>query len=270
MHLGISSYTYAWAIGVLGYPPEQPMSVLDLLHKAKELEVDIVQIADNLPLDEYTSSELDVIEEVAHEIGISVEIGARGIDADYLRNYLSLTQRFGSPILRLVIDTAFKHPSEEEVVEQLRTVMPDFVEADVSLAIENHDRFSAESLRRIVNEIGGDHIGICLDTTNSFGAAEGPKYVVEMLGPWVINLHVKDFVVQRVDHKMGFIIEGRPAGKGQLDIPWLLEQLCPSGRKLSVILELWTPKEATVEETIAKESEWASISVEYVREVMPG
>ena len=50
MRLGIGSYTYGWAIGVSGHAPERPMGALDLLERAAELGVGLVQVADNLPL----------------------------------------------------------------------------------------------------------------------------------------------------------------------------------------------------------------------------
>ena len=52
MQLGISSYTFSWAVGIPGYPqPLQPLTALALLDRASELGVGVVQIADNLPLD---------------------------------------------------------------------------------------------------------------------------------------------------------------------------------------------------------------------------
>ena len=44
-----------------------------------------------------------------------------------------------------------------------------------------------------------------------------------------MNLHVKEFTIHRVDHQLGFVIEGCPAGQGRLDVPWLLREL-HSGR----------------------------------------
>ena len=51
------------------------------------------------------------------------------------------------------------------------------------------------------------------------GAGEGFETVSEILLPYTINLHLKDFTIRRVSHKMGMIIEGTPAGKGMLNIP---------------------------------------------------
>jgi hypothetical protein len=69
---------------------------------------------------------------------------------------------------------------------------------------------------------------------------------------------------------MGFTIEGRPAGKGRLNIPWLLDRLRDLGRDPNAILELWTVPEAATEATIAKEASWAAESIAYLRTLIPG
>jgi sugar phosphate isomerase/epimerase len=269
MRLGISSYTYSWAIGVPGHVPPRPMQATDLLKRADQLGVRLVQVADNLPLDRLSPAELDHFAEVAWALGVALEVGARGIAPDHLRTYLELAVRFGSPIVRVVIDTADCHPPEAEVVATLRALMPAFERAGVCLAVENHDRFKARALVRIIDQVGSPSVGICLDTVNSFGALEGLEQVVRELGPWVVNLHVKDFAIHRLGHMMGFTIEGRPAGQGRLDVPWLLRTLRDLGRDPNAILELWTPQEEDLAATIAKEERWAAESVAYLRQLIP-
>jgi sugar phosphate isomerase/epimerase len=269
MQLGISSFTYTWAIGVPGHPPDRPLTAVELLDKAAGLGLSLVQVCDNLPLDRLPPAELDAFERRAAELGIGVEVGTRGIDVGRLRTYLRLAERFQSPILRTITDTADHRPSEDEVVEILKSAMPDFEQAGIRLALENHDRFKVQTLVRILERIGSDYVGICLDTANSFGALEGPDVVVAALGRWAVNVHVKDFVVQRASHKMGFSVEGRPAGKGQLDVAWLLHTLRAQGRDLNAILELWTPPEESLATTIVKEAAWAMESVGYLRQMLP-
>jgi len=155
------------------------------------------------------------------------------------------------------------------VVDLVRHVIGRFEKADVCLAIENHDRFTASSLADICDRVGSSHIGVCLDTVNSFGALEGPEVVLDTLAGMVVNLHVKEFSIRRADHLMGFVIEGCPAGQGHLRVPWVIERLTAAGRDPNAILELWPPPERTVEETIAKEEAWARESVAYLRRHIP-
>jgi len=267
VRLGISSYTYVWAAGVPGFPqPARPLTAEGLLAKALELGVRVVQIADNLPLDRLSESELEHLAGTAIERGISIEVGTCGINPAHLRTYLQLAVRLQSPVVRVVIDTDAHRPSADEVVAAFREMLPQFERATVCLAIENHDRFPAMTLAQIVERTGSKHLGICLDTANSLGCGEDLHTVLRVLGPYVVNLHVKDFQVERLPHKKGFTVVGCPAGQGVLDIPRLLAELRDLGRDPSVILELWPPPEAGIEASIAREEAWAADSIRYLRQ----
>ncbi len=265
MRIGLSSYTYTWAVGVPGHAPRRPLTLLDLLECARSLDVDVLQVADNLPLGEVPEAELEVFAHRARELGIAVEVGTRGIGEARLRRYLALAERLASPLLRVVIAQQGHDYTPDEAIAALKRQRPAFQRAGVVLAIENHERFSTDDLVRIVESLGTDWAGICLDTVNSFGALEGPTVVVEKLSPFTVNLHVKDFSVRRPEHMMGFEIEGRPVGHGRLNVPWLFEKLGGAQRALSAIIELWTPPGETLESTIGTEREWAEMSVHYLK-----
>lgn len=268
MKLGISSYTYTWAIGVPGSLPSQPLGAIDLLDRASDLGVSVVQVVDNLPLDKLSEAELCAFEQHAQQLELDIEVGTRGIAPEHLTRYLELAKRLKSPILRALTDTHDHQPDEAEVLAILRRMVPEFERADVVLAIENHDRFPTATLVRILKAIDSKHVGICLDTVNSFGALEGPAVALNALAPWTVNLHLKDFTIQRASHQAGFAIEGRPAGQGRLDVPWLLQGLRDAGRDVNAILELWTSPEKDLAATIAKEAEWVVTSIEYLRQLI--
>jgi len=269
MKLGVGTYTFTWAIGVAGHEPRVPLDAVGLLERAVGLGVRLVQIADNLPMDRMSAPELDAIRKKAVERGIELELGTRGIAPGHLSRYLEIAGRLESSMLRTVVDTAHHRPDPDEVVETLRSIVPALEQAGVRLAIENHDRFSASVLAGIIRRIGSDRVGVCLDTVNSLGALEGPDVVVETLGSHVINLHIKDFTIFRQNHMMGFIVEGRPAGEGMLDVPWLLNRLRATGQCPNAILELWTPPGSNLDETMVREAAWADQSVRYLRRFIP-
>lgn len=267
--LGLSSYAAAWQIGIPGFEqPEHPLDAFGLLRLADELRLKRVQIADNMPLDALDAGALERLREDARARGIAVEVGTRGIAADYLRRYIDIAAYFASPILRVVVDTAAHHPAPEEVVTLIRAVLPDLQAHGVTLAVENHDRFKSRTLADIIEAIDSPQVGICLDTVNSFGALEGTDVVVASLGAYVVNLHIKPFTVRRMAHNLGFEVIGTPADEGMLDVAWLLDTLHGYNRPLDAILELWTPPETRLSDTIAKENAWIRQSVAYLRTLM--
>ena len=263
----MSSYTYTWAIGVPGYPPLKPLDHRGLLARAASLGVDTVQFADNLPLHRLDPRNRAAVAGHAADLGVRIEVGTRGIGKANLCDYVEIAREFGSPFVRTVIERPGHMLTPSQAVAALRPVRSCFVSAGMRLAIENHDRYTAQELADVVQELGTDWVGVCLDTVNSFGALEGPEAVVRVLAPLTINVHVKDFVIERPPHMMGFVLEGRAAGAGSLDIPWLFAQL-PVGDELSAIIELWTPPERSVVATIAKEANWAEKSVRYLADLL--
>jgi sugar phosphate isomerase/epimerase len=269
MKLGVGSYTYTWAIGVPGALPAAPLTADGLLARAVELGVSIVQYCDNLPLTSLASRELDALLDAAGSRGVAFETGTRGLDEPNLLDQLAMARRIGSPFVRVVVDAPGDQPAPEETVARLAPLVPRFADAGVRIAIENHDRFSTAALVEIVERLGVEHVGICLDTVNSFAALEGPELVVERLAPYCLNLHVKDFTIRRVNGQMGFVVEGAPAGEGRLQVPWLLQRLAAARRDVNAILELWTPRAASLDETIAREADWARSSVAYLRQLLP-
>lgn len=268
MLLGLSSYTYTWSIGVPGSLPENPMSVCGLLERAEAKGIDLVQIADNLPLENLSEDELDLIHDYSEAKNISLEIGGKGLTPEHTMKCLDIAERINSPLLRMVIDNQDFEPSIPEIKIIIRDLLPEFRKKRIKLAIENHDRLKAREFEDIIQSIGSEWVGICLDSVNSMGAGEGFETVAEILIPYTINLHIKDFTIFRVRHKMGFIIEGRPAGKGMLNIPDLISRTSQTGLCQSAILELWTPPEQAIEATIKKEGKWADESIEYLKSVI--
>lgn len=267
MRLGISSYTFVWAAGVPGYPaPPQPLTIQALLNKAREFGVRVVQIADNLPLDRLSDPELDALLTRAQDMQIDLEVGTCGIRPEHVRRYIALAARLRSPILRVVADTEQEHPTSGQIVESVEAVLPDLERARVCLAIENHDRFPARVLAEICARFDSPHVGICLDTANSIGCLENLETVLCHLARWTVNLHIKDYEIFRPPHRKGFVVEGRPAGRGQLNIPWLLEKLREANRDPNAILELWPAPEDDIGASIAKEDAWAKDSVQYLRQ----
>ena len=266
--LGVGSFAFAWAIGVPGHPPARPMEAFAFLDRSAALGAQVAQIGDNLPLQDWTHTDLERLRAHAADLSLTLEVGTRGIGGDNLVRYADIARTLSSEILRVVIDTESHQPTPDEVVATLRGALPALERAGVTLGLENHDRFPVATLAAIVREVASDRVGICLDTVNSLGSLEGPEAVLEALGPYVVNFHVKDARIERLSHNMGFLVTGTPAGQGMLDLPGMLRRLAELGRTPNVILESWPPPEADIEATIRKEAAWAEESMPYLRRML--
>ncbi len=227
----------------------------------------MLQIGDNLPLHTFDHARLDRLAQRAAREGVLLQVGARRLTAERIAEYAAIARRLGATLIRFVIDDTGHHPSPTEVTAILRDSAP--LLAGLTLGIENHDRLPAATLRAMIEAAGDERIGVCFDTANSLGAGEGLAAVAAVLAPITVNLHIKDFQIERLPHLMGFTVTGRPAGRGMLNVPALLQQLAPFARCETAALELWPPPESQLGDTIAKEARWAAESLDFLRPFFP-
>ena len=278
MKLGIGSYAFMWSIGFKGpnpaYPekearPTHPMTPLGLLQKARELGVNLVQTGPNLPLDKLPEAELAEFIQFAKAWGIELELGTRGLDYDHLARQVVLAKRIGARLIRTLPEIGGVYATQGRLIPPVvRQVIPLLEQEGIKLGIEN-GRTPANELRLAMDEIGSPNVGVVLDMVNSLAVPEGWKEVTRALAPHTVCVHYKDFTIRRAWHMMGFICEGVPSGKGLVHTGWLLEALRASRHDYNVIIELWPPEQATINETAALEQDWAVESVRYLRQHVP-
>lgn len=264
MHLGLSTYTFPWHIILSGAPPSPAFSAGDMLKFTAAAGIRHFQFGDNYPLHLITNDELEDIRTTAAKNNIRLQVGTRGLCMDNITRYLRVAKKLGSPFLRMVIDDNDYHPAESEIIYIIQQALPLLKETGIVLAIENHDRFPAKTLVRFIEETDPQYAGICLDTANSLGAAEGLREILPLLLPYTVNLHIKDFTITRVDHKMGFIVSGAAAGEGMLDIPGLIAECGRYERCTTATLELWMDRENTNEGTLVKEKDRINRSITFL------
>ena len=269
MRLGLSSWTYPWSIGVGNYPlPERPMRWMDLLETTHRLGVDLLQIADNLPLDKLAGPELETLRRESAKLGVTLESGTRGVEPDWLLRYLDISCAAGAKLLRTLTNTAMSKPNIHQVAAWLEKVLPRFEQAGVVIALENNEAHLAVEYARLVEELSSQSLGICLDTANALGTPETTRVVVETLAPHAVCLHYKEFGIARLDHRMGFLVAGRPPGQGFVDASWVVEVVARRGRNANVILEQWPPYTGDIASTVQMEQDWARAGVGFLRGVL--
>jgi 3-oxoisoapionate decarboxylase len=184
MKLGISTWSLPWSVGVPGYPqPERPLDAIDLVTRASDLGVGVLQIADNLPLHTLTEPELAHLAEAARRHGIALEVGTRGLDRDHLVRYIDIAAQVRARALRTVLPGAMLAADDVATAEMaIRAVIGALDKHNVTLALENNEAFSALQYSQLTQRISGPHVGICLDTANSVGRPEPLQTLVDQLG----------------------------------------------------------------------------------------
>ena len=267
---GISSYTFPFACGTnKRLRPAEPLTPFTLIDQAVAYGLPVVQIADNMPLETRSTTEIRRLKLYSQERGISLETGFRGIEPDRFMSRIRLTNLLESHLMRCVIDTPSFHPSISEVCSILKEVVPALKEYKIVLGIENHDRFYSREFADMIETVGSRHVGIILDTANSLANEESIGQVLDSLAKYTVCFHVKDYTIRRRNGEMGFVITGAPAGKGRLDIPYILKRLKKEAPgDFSTILESWMESQPDPEETLNQEKSWADEGVAFLKSIL--
>ena len=271
MKLGLGSYAYRWSIGIKDQIPTAPMTAFDLLDRAEALGLEVVQYADNMPLDRYSEADHHRLYEVAQEKGLILELGTQCFDADEVDRYLEIGKRLHSKIMRVALDEADGHIPVADLAEQLRPRVDKARAAGMKIAIENHFNYPSPRMVELLDTVNDDHLGVCLDVANSICAGEWPEETIRLLAPYTINLHLKDYRITPDKYGVGFRIHGVPLGTGRAPIDWILDQLTHCPADMSVILEHWLMLEHDgLEAAIAKEQPWIEQTVAAAKTFVKG
>jgi len=242
------------------------MTLFDLLDKAKELNVSLVQMGENTPLDTYDRELLEEISAKASKMGIEVEVITESTDPRKLERFLEIAKIMKSKIVRTYTLTEEVERGLTSIIDNIKSVIKEYEKENVTILLENHEEIPALQLREIVEGVSSKNIGILLDTGNSLGVEEPLYYVVEALLPYIEEVHMKEYTIKRMEHKLGFEIFGVPLGEGRINVDRLIKTLIDADKKhVHLVIEQWTPFQKTINATVRLEHMWAVRNVEFLR-----
>lgn len=260
--IGLSSYAFFWQ---LSDQVSQPLSIHEALHKSSDLGVDLFQICDYAPLEDMNDAELTAVRTTADELGITLEVGTKGIRPEHLEKFLHIARMLGSDLLRTMFNVPGHTPDTEEAARIFTGVLPAFQAAGVRIAVETYEQVPTERILDVVRRVNSPYLGICSDPANTVAALEMPRQVIDAVGPYVLNMHIKDFAFSRKRGWIGFTYSGAPLGEGLLDYDYMVEKIQPKERNINQIVEHWLPWQDSEAETIRLENQWTQQSLDFLR-----
>ncbi|MEW1718039.1 TIM barrel protein [Streptomyces sp. NPDC093109] len=254
MAYGLSTYAYFWRISARA---PRPLTVEQMLHNTRELGGDVFQICDYPLIETFDDARLADIRATAADLGITLELGTRGVLPERLATYLALAGKLGVTLVRSMLNTNDHRPSTDEATALLRAGVPAYAAQGVTLGLETYEQVATDDLLTVVRAVDDPHLGVVLDPGNCVARLERPKDVVEATAPYVVNIHVKDFAFTRRDGWVGFTYAGCPLGEGLLDYAHLVETVRPEQRGINQIVEHWLPwQDDGFETTAGIEDQW--------------
>lgn len=262
MTIGLSTYAFFWRSS--GRAP-RPLDLAGMLRETAALGVFVFQICDYPEIESYDTGRLAATRTLATSLGITLELGTRGTRPEHLRTYLRLARALDARLIRSMWTSGDDRPSPAETEARLREIVPDLERADVTLALETYEHIASAAIVALVEKMGCDRIGICLDPANTVANLELPADVTARCAPHVKNWHVKDFDFSRAPGWVGFTLSGTALGEGRLDYEGMLAALRPRERGINQIVEFWLPWQGDPETTIRREADWTTTTLDYLR-----
>jgi 3-oxoisoapionate decarboxylase len=260
--IGLGTYAFFWQHS--DRVPE-PLSLRGAFEATRALDVDLFQICDYAPLEGMSDAELADAAAAARDLGLTIEVGTKGIAPERLDRFLRIAGAFDARLVRSMVLAPDSRPSLDEARAWLRAALPAYEASGVTLALETYEQVATADLVALVEDVASPALGICLDPANVVARLELPRATVELTAPLVRNVHVKDFAFARQDGWVGFTYSGAPMGDGLHDYPHLLETVRPRERGINEIVEHWLPWRGDPETTVRTEREWTHRTVEYLR-----
>ena len=255
---GAGTYAYTWRSS---QRVEHPMSVREQLHDAAALGAQVFQICDEPRLEQLDGVELADLRRTAQQLQLQLEVGTRGTSPEHLERHLRLAESLGARLVRSMWTAEADRPDRTETERRLRAVLPGYARAGVTLVLETYEQVPTTALVDLVEVVGSEHLGICLDPANTVAALEHPADVLARCAPHVKNWHVKDFAFTRSEGWVGFSLTGTPLGEGLLDYDAAFSALDPIGRGISRIAEHWLPWQGDAAGTVRAEAAWTATAL---------
>ncbi|MGO1414679.1 MAG: sugar phosphate isomerase/epimerase family protein [Microbacterium gubbeenense] len=259
--IGLGTYAYFWQHA-------EGLSLVGAFEDARAQGVELFQICDYAPLERMTDAELRDAASAAHDYGLTIELGTKGIEQERLSRFLELAEVFDARLVRSMLYGPGSRPSLDEATRILSTAMPAYEAAGVSLALETYEQVPTRDLLGVIDAVGSAALGVCLDPANVVAQLESPRACTEQTSRLVKNVHVKDFAFARQDGWVGFTYSGARMGDGLHDYGHVLDVIRPRERGINEVVEHWLPRQADAETTIRTERDWTRATLEYLRSAL--
>jgi sugar phosphate isomerase/epimerase len=208
---------------------------------------------------------IDYFHEDIDQTRRQMDEGARLID-----QYRALTR---TPLVTIGVARYHRftrQPSLAQQMDRLAAVLPPLAAAchqmGLPLGIENHGDYYCSDLAELCQRV--PHLGIFLDTGNTYLIGEAPLPAFQAAAPYVVGSHFKDHHVRPCPDARPLHFEVAPSVIGDGDVPLrecyaLLKEKAPNPDRLVMEIELIPPAEIDPIESFER-------SIAFIRQLEAG
>jgi sugar phosphate isomerase/epimerase len=153
---------------------------------------------------------------------------------------LKASQIFGASCMRCVLGGDPERPQIDmhidNMVKAVKALRSRIVDSGVKLAVENHGGdLQAREMKMMIDAVGRDIMGVCLDSGNPVWMLEDPHMTLETLIPYAETCHVRDSAVWKVPE--GIAVRWVNMGEGNVDIDGWIRKFIQAKPGLPIIFE---------------------------------
>jgi sugar phosphate isomerase/epimerase len=153
---------------------------------------------------------------------------------------LHIARTLGASSMRVVLGSYKERPEIarhlESMTRVIKSVRGQILDSGVKLALENHNAdLQAREIKALIEDVGSDILGVCLDSGNPLMIMEDPDLTLELLGPHALTSHIRDTAVWRVPE--GVAARWVNMGDGNVDIGGWVKKFVTMRPDLSVTFE---------------------------------
>jgi sugar phosphate isomerase/epimerase len=221
-------------------------------------------------------SEAARLGERAEAGGLKVVLAGGMVSKTPLEALIPLAHALGARTLRLTLSGILEgdrrtvglagwEQIREDAIRRLRELRPLAEKHGVALAIENHQDADSDDLLALCEAVGGDHIGVNLDTGNPLAVGEGPVEFAARIAPWLKNTHLKDY--RMVHTPTGYRLVRCPVGDGVIDFPALFRIFQESAPDATCSIELGATRARQIR--LLEEEFWEHYPTRAVTRLLP-
>jgi len=163
-----------------------------------------------------------------------------GTVEEQLARALKASQIFGARCMRCILGGDPERPQIEmhidTMIKALRPLRSRILDAGVKLAVENHGGdLQAREMKSMIEAIGTDVMGVCLDSGNPVWMLEDPHMTLETLIPYAETSHVRDSAVWKVPE--GIAVRWVNMGEGNVDIDGWIRKFVQAKPGMPIVFE---------------------------------
>ncbi len=251
VNIGLSTSSFGYSMGNAGKNTDRkntnPWTIEDFVDFTNQngfggIEAPLMRFIPNLERDRLKKLRAKLLERDMFFIIDSEE----ALNIEQIKTLMPIAKEFGSPIIRIkssnILGCERKKLGKswkehvESCISTLRVIAPDLRRDHLKIAIENHQDLDSNDLLQIIESVGEDVVGVNFDIGNALSTCEDPLEFAKKLGPFILNIHLKDYKIFKSED--GFRLARCPLGEGSVDFKNVLSILVKSSPNVRMVVEL--------------------------------